>query len=60
MGSTKDSDPNRGDDDGPQHKVTIAQPFAVERAHVIRGEFAAFVRGTGHKLAGGCIIWTGS
>ena len=36
--------------EGPQHKVTIAKPFAVGRFPVTRGEFAVFVRETGHTV----------
>ena len=36
--------------EGPQHKVTIAKPFAVGRFAVTRGEFSAFVNETGPAL----------
>ncbi|MGO9171506.1 MAG: formylglycine-generating enzyme family protein [Rhodomicrobium sp.] len=36
--------------EAPQHKVTIAKPFAVGRYAVTRGEFAAFVNETGHSV----------
>ncbi len=36
--------------EGPQHKVTIATPFAVGRFPVTRSEFAAFVKETGHTI----------
>ena len=36
--------------EGPQHKVTIAKPFAVGRFPVTRGEFAAFVKETGYTV----------
>jgi formylglycine-generating enzyme required for sulfatase activity len=38
----------------PQHKVHILQPFALGRYLITRGEFAAFVRATGHATDGGC------
>jgi formylglycine-generating enzyme required for sulfatase activity len=38
-------------DEHPQHPVTIANPFAVGIYPVIRGEFAAFVKASGHKVA---------
>jgi formylglycine-generating enzyme required for sulfatase activity len=44
----------------PKHKVTIAKAFAVGRFAVTRGEFAGFVKGTGHKTEGGCYAHTGS
>jgi formylglycine-generating enzyme required for sulfatase activity len=34
--------------------VTIAGPFAVSRTEVTRGQFAAFIRETGHKIPDGC------
>jgi len=42
-----------------QVSVSIAAPFAAGRLAVTRGEFAAFVKATGHK-AEGCYTWTGS
>jgi len=44
--------------EGPQHKVTIAQAFAVGRHAVTRGQFAAFNNNSGHK-AEGARIWKG-
>jgi formylglycine-generating enzyme required for sulfatase activity len=35
--------------EGPQHKVIIAKPFAIGRFPVTRGEFAVFVKETGHS-----------
>jgi formylglycine-generating enzyme required for sulfatase activity len=43
----------------PRRKVSIARPFAVGRTHITRGEFAAFVMATGHKMDGGCRIYDG-
>ncbi len=36
--------------ESPQHKVTIAKPFAVGRFPVTRGQFADYVEETGHAL----------
>jgi formylglycine-generating enzyme required for sulfatase activity len=36
--------------ESPQHSVTIAKPFAVGRHAVTRGQFAAFVNNTRHKV----------
>ncbi len=47
MGSPKD-EPERSDDEGPQHKVTIAKPFAVGKFAVTFTEWDACV------AAGGC------
>jgi formylglycine-generating enzyme required for sulfatase activity len=48
MGSP-DDEPDRFESEGPQHEVTFAQPFAVGRHAVTRGEFAAFVNATSRK-----------
>jgi formylglycine-generating enzyme required for sulfatase activity len=45
--------------ESPQHKVTVAQPFAVGRHAVTRGQFAAFVNNTGHKTEGGAHVLKG-
>jgi formylglycine-generating enzyme required for sulfatase activity len=47
MGSPE-SEPGRNDDEGPQHKVTIAKPFAVSKFEVTFAEWDACVD------AGGC------
>lgn len=47
MGSP-DTEPGRSDDEGPRHKVTIAQPFAVGKYEVTFQEWDACV------AAGGC------
>jgi formylglycine-generating enzyme required for sulfatase activity len=46
--------------ESPQHKVTIAQPFAVSRHAITRGQFAAFVNNTNYKMDGGAHVWTGT
>jgi formylglycine-generating enzyme required for sulfatase activity len=54
------SPPGEGDDDErPQHKVTIKEAFAVGIAPTTRGEFAAFVTATNHKIEGGAYEWNG-
>jgi formylglycine-generating enzyme required for sulfatase activity len=45
-------------DEQPQHKVTIAKPFALGEFPVTRGEFAAFVRESGHNPKG-CLLFSG-
>ena len=45
--------------ESPQHKVTIAQAFAVGRHAITRGQFAAFVNNTGHKTEAGATVWKG-
>ena len=47
----------RDDDEGPQHRVEIAEPFAVGVHEVTRGEFARFVRATGHAMGNSCWFW---
>ena len=47
MGSAKD-EPQRYDDEDPQHQVTIPKPLAIGRCAVTRGQFAAFVSATGY------------
>jgi formylglycine-generating enzyme len=44
--------------EGPQRAVSVAS-FALGRTHVTRGEFAVFVRETGHDPQG-CAAWSGS
>jgi formylglycine-generating enzyme required for sulfatase activity len=60
MGSPA-SEPNRGDGEGPQHKVTIAYPLAVGTFDVTRAEYAAFIADTGYapKDDDGCYVWNG-
>jgi formylglycine-generating enzyme required for sulfatase activity len=55
MGS---SEGERYEDERPQHGVTIANRFAVGIAPVTRGEFAAFISATDHKIGTGSYAWT--
>ena len=55
MGSPKDEE-DRLSDEGPQHAVTIARPFAVGKFHVTVDQFAAFVADTGYDAGSEC--WT--
>jgi formylglycine-generating enzyme required for sulfatase activity len=57
MGSP-DSEPGREPTEGPQRTVRIGKPFAVGRLAVTRGQFTAFVSGTGHNADGGCYAST--
>ncbi len=45
--------------EAPQHKVTIAKPFAVGRFAVTRGEFSAFVNETGYSVPDEAYTWEG-
>ena len=56
MGSSP-SEEGRDDDEGPQHRVTIAEPFAVGVHEVTRGEFARFVRETNRSAGNSCWFW---
>ena len=55
MGSA-DGEDGRYDDEGPVHRVRIEEPIAVGVTEVTRGEFARFVRETGHSTGDAC--WT--
>jgi len=48
------------DNEKPVHQVTISKPFAVGKYEVTRGEFAAFIRESGHNADGSCYVLTGS
>ena len=56
MGSPA-TEQGRYEDEGPVHRVTIAQPFAVGVHEVTRGEFARFVRETNRAMDNGCSVW---
>ena len=58
MGSPE-NEPERANSEGPLHKVTIAEPFAVGRFAVTWDEFEAFVKDSGHQTDGGCYVWMG-
>ena len=58
MGSPE-KERGRSDEESPQHRVTIANPFAVGKFSITRGEFAA-VKETAYKTEGGCDVWNGS
>jgi formylglycine-generating enzyme required for sulfatase activity len=53
MGSPSE-EKERDGDEGPQHAVTIRQPFAVGKFHVTRDQFAVFARETGYTAHSGC------
>ena len=55
MGSPP-SEAGRGDDEGPRHRVTIAEPFAVGMHEVTRGQFGRFVSATSRTMGNSC--WT--
>ena len=45
----------RGNDEGPQKNVQIAQPFAVGRYEITRRQYDAFLRATDRPVSGGCV-----
>jgi formylglycine-generating enzyme required for sulfatase activity len=54
MGDLNDSG---GKDEKPVRAVTIGHSFAVGRYEITRGEFAEFVRQSGHLVEEGCRYW---
>ena len=56
MGSPE-TERGRLGNEGPQRRVSIARPFALGKYEVTRGEWAAFVRATGHPASGWCFRW---
>lgn len=54
LGSPAD-EAGRRDDEGPQRRVVIAEPLAVGRYEISRGEYEAFVRASGHPVGVGCL-----
>jgi formylglycine-generating enzyme required for sulfatase activity len=55
MGSP-DNEPERRSEEGPRHKVTIKQPFAVSKGAITRDQFQKFVEATGHAVGDKCQI----
>ena len=53
MGSPE-SEKDRRNDEGPQHRVTIGKPFAVGKFHLTVDQFAAFVAETGYDAGSKC------
>ncbi len=53
MGSP-DSEEKRYYSEGPRHKVTIANKFAVGKFEITRAQFATFVNETGHDIGKKC------
>jgi formylglycine-generating enzyme required for sulfatase activity len=58
MGSPA-GEPQRFSDEA-QVSATIAWPLAVGRYAITRGEFAAFVQDSGHKIESGCWAYAGT
>jgi formylglycine-generating enzyme required for sulfatase activity len=56
MGSP-DGEKDRDKDEGPQHVVTMSNPFAVGKFHVTVDQFAAFVKESGYQASTKCYKW---
>ncbi len=56
---TSHKDKTRRSDEAPQHKVTIRRPFAVGKFEVTRGQYAEFVKQTGHAAGEECKTFEG-
>jgi len=50
---TPEGETGREADEGPQHNVTFAKPFAISRYHVTAGELDAYIKETGVTIADG-------
>ncbi len=53
MMGTPEDEVGRQPDEGPLHQVTFAKPFAISRYQVTAGEWDAYVRESGAKIANG-------
>ena len=56
MGSPPD-EPERAAEEGPQHKVTFARPFAIGKFPVTLDQYKTFVLETRRAMNGGCVVW---
>ncbi|WP_145003777.1 dihydropyoverdine dehydrogenase [Pseudomonas oryzihabitans] len=50
---TPESEVGRQPDEGPQHQVTFARPFAISRYQITAAELDAYVKATGVRLPDG-------
>src|SRR5262249_50865844 len=58
MGSSA-GEKDRSNDEGPQHKVVMAKPFAVGKFHITVDQFAAFVTETRYDSGSKCYAFEG-
>jgi formylglycine-generating enzyme required for sulfatase activity len=58
MGSPEKEE-GRSPDEGPQHVVMIAKPFAVGKLHVTVDQYAEFVQNTGYQTSPKCGTFEG-
>ncbi len=54
MGAAE-NEPERRSEEGPRHKVTIRQAFAVSKGAITRSQFEQFVNATGHPVSDRCL-----
>jgi formylglycine-generating enzyme required for sulfatase activity len=59
MGSP-DSEARRKDVEGPVHRVSVRQPFAVGKYVVTKGQYADFANATWRRKLDGCDYWGGN
>jgi formylglycine-generating enzyme required for sulfatase activity len=52
-----ESEADRADNEGPQHRVTIGKPFALGKFELTVDQFTAFVMETGYDAGSVCDIW---
>jgi formylglycine-generating enzyme required for sulfatase activity len=48
---------DRDKDESPVREVTFSTPFALSQFEVTRGQYAEFIKSTGHFSAAACSIW---
>ena len=53
------SEEGRSDDEGPQHRVSIDEAFAVGIYEVTHAEFASFAAAAWYETGDGCRVWDG-
>ena len=59
MGS-RAGEKGRSDNEGPQHAVKVARPFAVGKSHVTVDQFTAFIAETGYDAGAKCYVFEGA
>src|SRR5215831_9017953 len=52
-----ESEADRADNEGPQHRVTIGKPFALGKFELTVDQLTAFVTETGYDAGSVCDIW---
>ena len=57
MVGSPDDEPGRGAQEGPLHKVTIRQPFALADRWITRAQYRDFVEKAGYDAGNNCKVW---